>query len=179
MADIAGILRDICRNDNRYYFQEFGLQRNNAYVYAIAKPIYISGKKEEFEANVNVFPHRNSLHIIVPLYEYGFYGDDSGSFYQLMGELSSGIEGNAKIVPYSLDQSNQPVIILSEYLHKVDKDWMRSSLNYLYDLYIFIKPILDVAVTRLRLIPDPNARLKSKHYKLINDLHRLLSDENE
>jgi spore coat protein CotH len=176
MPDVAKILQDIEREDGRYYFEDFGTQRNNASVYVMARSIYIYGKHETFEVNINVFPHRNSLHIIMPLYEHGFYGDDSGAFYQLMGELSNGIEGNAQIVPYSLDQSNQPVIKLSEYLNRVDKEWFRDTLEYLYDLYIYIKPILDVAVTRLRLISDPQARIKSNHYKLLNDLQRLLND---
>lgn len=172
--DVVAMLSEICRRSDVYEYKDYGIQRSGGYNIVIARPVLLLGEEVEFEVNISIFEQQNSLRIVVPLYDKGLVGNKVGGMYQLIAEMSSQIRGNAKIVPYTFDQSNQLTIMLSEDLDRVDKRWFEKSLEELFDTYAGIRPELDRAISRLQLKFDPKARLKSDHLKLIDDIMRSL-----
>jgi hypothetical protein len=178
MHEIKRTIQRFCQMSQTYNCEELGYQTNGAYLFVMAMHVHIYGKSETFTVNINIFEQNyKSAQFIVPLYEAGVVGRDVGSFYQALGELSAGIDGNAKIVPYPYDQSNQPVIMLTEALNRLDERVLGYRLDSLFDIYISVRVELDRLIHRLGLRFDPRARLESPHYRLIDQMHESLGDE--
>jgi hypothetical protein len=173
MTNIKKILQNVSLNNDSYIHETFSDDYGQR-IDVLAKPLQIGGTQHLFEANINTYPSKDLLHITVPLSETGFSGPDSGDYYQFLGELSACVNGNAKVVPYPWDNSNQPVIMLADNLSKIDEASLNKNLDYLTDVYTSVKPLHDLGISRLNVFPDNQARTNTKKYEDFTNIQNLL-----
>jgi hypothetical protein len=174
MINLDAILSNVCKNDRRYGYYYFGTESDGTQTFIVTRLYLESGKEKEFDVYLNLFPERESLHMTVPIFEEGVFGNNIAAYYQFILESNAVIDGNAKIALFFWDDSNQPVIILSQDSEQVNESSLGKNLDYLFDVFIVFQPILDLAIKSLQLEFHPLARLKDNNCKFIDKLRPLL-----